>query len=151
MDRVFFRSREVGSNDHSKIQNLNMLLTSNLILQVYNMESPWLENSSLVDLKRLIKELNYGQELTYQLREVIKKHLGNNRGTTNTMLVEDLVGKIMTCFCKTLSILCSGKLDEASQVPVVAVSPCRMYSENHSTGSCKTTSLKDQKKCNKKR
>ncbi|XP_055808803.1 WRKY DNA-binding transcription factor 70-like [Solanum dulcamara] len=86
-------------------------------------------NSSVVDMKRLIEELNCGKKFTNELRELIKKH-------KNVMLAEDLVGKIMTSFSKTLSILHQ-------------VSPCQKYS----IGTFNTSSLKDvnQERCNKRR
>lgn len=86
--------------------------------------------SYVVDMKRLIEELNCGQKFTNELRELIKKH-------NNIMLAEDLVGKIMTCFSKTLSILHQ-------------VSPTPKYSID---SNCNTSSLNDvnQEKCYKKR
>ncbi|XP_070043515.1 WRKY DNA-binding transcription factor 70-like [Nicotiana tomentosiformis] len=114
------------------------------------MDSQWPENS-LADLKMLIKELNCGQEFTHKLREVIKKPLGN--GYTN-IFAENLVGKIMSSFCKTLSILNSSNSNENSPIPVVAVFPCRKdgrMSPEDSTGSCKKSSSKDRRGCNKKR
>ncbi|MCD7453908.1 hypothetical protein HAX54_022614 [Datura stramonium] len=109
------------------------------------MESQW-PKTSLADVKRLIKELNRGQEFTHQLREVILE----NGGTTTSMLAEDLVEKIMDSFCKTLSIINSSNSNElvSQLVPVAAaVLPCRKSRE----GSCETYSLKDERECNKKR
>ncbi|CAN4081470.1 unnamed protein product [Withania somnifera] len=96
--------------------------------------------SSLVDMKWLIKQLTCGMKFTNQLRELINKPLGDN----TTMLAEDLVEKILTSFSTTLSLLSFGnELDQFSQV-----SPCL---NKYSTGSCKTSSLKDQQRCNKRR
>ncbi|KAM3204808.1 hypothetical protein T459_25223 [Capsicum annuum] len=97
-------------------------------------------NSSVVDMKRLIKELNCGQKFTNELRELMKKH--------NIMLAEDLLGKIMTSFSKSLSLLySSAELHQFSQVPMVAFSYC----SEESTDSCKPSSLKDQERYNKRR
>ncbi|KAG5582155.1 hypothetical protein H5410_052782 [Solanum commersonii] len=106
-------------------------------------------NSSVVDMRRLIEELNCGKKFTNELRALIKKH------NINIMLADDLVGKIMTSFSKTLSILSSGvELHQFSQVsPREKSSISSCLSSNYSIGSCNTSSLKDvnQERCNKRR
>ncbi|KAJ8533893.1 hypothetical protein K7X08_007217 [Anisodus acutangulus] len=99
------------------------------------MKSYLLENTSC-ELEKIIEELNRGREFTCRLREMIKKpHVEDE--DAHIMLAEDLLRKIMTSFCVTLSILRSSECTEVSQV---LKSP-----EEYSSGSCKTLSLKDRR------
>ncbi|XP_055807971.1 WRKY DNA-binding transcription factor 70-like [Solanum dulcamara] len=83
------------------------------------MKSSLLKNTS--DLEKVILQINQGREFTLQLREIIKKHVDMDNEDAYMLGVKDLVGKIMSSFCETLSILSSSSI------------------------SCKTSSLKDRR------
>uniref|UniRef100_M1AFF6 DNA-binding protein 4 n=1 Tax=Solanum tuberosum TaxID=4113 RepID=M1AFF6_SOLTU len=84
------------------------------------MKSSLLKNKTS-DLEKIIVELNRGREFTCRLREILKKHVDHVDDEDAYMLV----GKIMSSFCATLSILSSN--------------------EDSSSSSCKISSLKDQR------
>ncbi|XP_009586653.1 WRKY DNA-binding transcription factor 70-like [Nicotiana tomentosiformis] len=90
------------------------------------------ENYTQSDLEKVTEKLNRGRELTRRLREMIKKP----EADAGDVLTEDLVGKIMSSFCETLSILRSNECSEVSQI---------VKSTEDSSGSCKTSSLKDRR------
>ncbi|KAJ8533167.1 hypothetical protein K7X08_016056 [Anisodus acutangulus] len=100
------------------------------------MESPSPENSS-ANLKRAIEELIRGREFTRQLKEIIKKPLGGE-------VAEDLVDKIMDSFSETLSVI------NSDDVRVVGT-PFSSPEDNYSSGSCKSSTLKDRRGCYKRR
>ncbi|KAM3205080.1 WRKY DNA-binding transcription factor 70 [Capsicum annuum] len=105
------------------------------------MESFLLQNT-ISDLEKVMEELNRGKKFTRRLREIIKKpkiNVGNEDAYMSS--AEDLVGKIMNSFCASLSILSSEEsTEEVSQ-----------KSMEDSSGSCKTSSLKDRRGCYKRR
>ncbi|XP_060176656.1 WRKY DNA-binding transcription factor 70-like [Lycium barbarum] len=98
------------------------------------MKSPLLKNT-WSDLEKIIGELNRGREFTCRLREMIKKPIEDE--DEHNMLAEDLVGKILSSFCVTLSILSSNECNEVSQV--------MKSTEEYSIGSCKSSSFKDRR------
>ncbi|XP_059298233.1 WRKY DNA-binding transcription factor 70-like [Lycium ferocissimum] len=97
------------------------------------MKSPLLKNT-LCDLEKIIGVLNRGREFTCRLREMIKKPVQDD--DEHNMLAEDLVGKILSSFCVTLSMLSSNECNEVSHV--------MKSTEEYSIGSCKS-SLKDRR------
>ncbi|KAJ8550760.1 hypothetical protein K7X08_000130 [Anisodus acutangulus] len=104
------------------------------------MESPLPGNSSS-DLKMVIEGLIRGREFTRRLKEIINKPLG---GEVATIMAEGLVGKIMDSFSETLSVINS---DDVRVVGTPSSSP----EDNYSSGSCKSSTLKDRRGCYKRR
>lgn len=78
------------------------------------------------DLEKVVVELNRGRVFTLRLREMINKHIDEDAHMCGA---GDLVEKIMSSFCSTLSILSSSESTD----------------EDSLSSSCKNSSVKDRR------
>lgn len=116
------------------------------------MACPSPENSS-ADRKRAVDGLILGRNLTCQLREMLKNTFDRDgHGPPPSKVVaEDLVAKILESFNEGISLLGSMDSDEVSQAAQPGSPPCDGRKSEDSSGSCKTSALKDGRGCYKRR